>query len=247
MIEKPKSANNAPVYSPLIPDPIVPYHCKNSKTVYAVCEMDESVIKEYLSHTPFSYVDNRAIVYVNDFMESPQLPYRDAGVIVQVEYKGIRGGFYLFEYENDDEAIATGRELWGYPKKYAKIDFWKSENKITGCAVRRGCPIIHVELMLGEENSSSFEKLNVFPHLNLQTIPNPDGSILTQRVISRDNSSECTTISEEFGKASVSLNSNDKDPLGRLQPTKVLGGGYSVTDFLASPKHGLGKIVDTII
>ena len=43
-----QKANNMPVQSPLVPEPMVPYSCKNSRTVYAMCEVNEETVRRHL-------------------------------------------------------------------------------------------------------------------------------------------------------------------------------------------------------
>lgn len=247
-MNKIKAGNNVPIQAPLIPDPLIPYHCKHSKTIFAIVEVDEGTLRRYLAPSPFEYVNNQAMIYVNDFMESPELPYRDSGIVVQVEYQGTRGGHYLFEYENDDEAIAAGRELWGYPKKYAHIEMQQEDSVISGSATRRGTKLIEITCDLSNAPTEAPPRLQVFPHLNVQTIPRPDGpGIWAQRIIMRDNSADCTLLSEEFGEVTVQLSSGDRDPLGDFIPTRILGGGYTVTNFTAGTTNGWGHVLDTLI
>ncbi|MBV2143101.1 acetoacetate decarboxylase family protein [Falsochrobactrum sp. TDYN1] len=242
-----KSGNNMPVQAPLVPDPILPYSCKNSRTVYAVCEVEEAVLRRHLSPTPFNFVNNRCMVYVNDFTESPELPYMDAGIIFTVEYKGVFGGYYMYEWEDDDAAIETGR-YWGYPKKFGTMTLEKNGDLIRGTASRRGAKLIDIELDCGKPLNDVPQLHTVYPHLNLLTIPNPDGpGIFSQRVTARDNSSTCTLLSNTFAEVKVKLNSSPTDPIGEFSNLKVLGGGYSVTDFLASEENGWARVIDTII
>ena len=87
-----------------------------------------------------------------------------------------------------------------------------------------------------------------YPHLNLLTIPRPDGpGIFSQRVTARDNSSTCKTLSNQYAEVKVTLNSSSNDPIGDFMTLKVLGGGYSVTDFLATMENGWAKVIDTLI
>src|SRR5699024_6672401 len=182
---KVQKGNNMPIQSPLIPDPVVPYACSESKTLFAVCEADEVIIKKYLEATPFEYVNNKMMVYVNDFTKSEKLPYMDAGIIIQARYKDVVGGYYIFEYEDDDAAIATGRELWGYPKKLGHKTLERKGNKIKGTASRRGIKLMELELNL-DSDMKDIPRLDLFPHLNIHTIPKPDGpGIFSQRIIAR--------------------------------------------------------------
>ncbi len=243
-----QNGNNMPIQSPLIPDPVVPYACSESITLFAMIEVEEKTIRKYLEPTPFAYVNNLAMVYVNDFTKSEKLPYMDGGIIIQAKYKDIIGGYYLFEYEDDDAAVATGRELWGYPKKLGHMTLEKKGSIIKGTASRRGEELIKIECDISKKISVDLPRLKVFPHLNIQTIPKPDGpGIFSQRIIARDNSADCKLLSEELGEVKVELFSSETDPLGEFSPVNVLGGGYSITDFLAGEENGWGRVLDTLV
>mgnify|MGYP004668308861 CR=1 FL=1 len=240
-------ANNMPVQSPLVPEPMVPYSCKNSRTVYAMCEVDENTVRRHLASTPFEYVNNLCMIYVNDFTESPELPYMDSGIIFTVKYKDLYGGCYMYEWEDNDVAIATGR-YWGYPKKYARMTLEKDGNIIHGTTTRKGVKLIDIELDCSKPMENVPKLHTTYPHLNLLTIPRPDGpGIFSQRVTARDNSSTCKTLSNQYAEVKVTLNSSSNDPIGDFMPLKVLGGGYSVTDFLATMENGWAKVIDTLI
>ena len=109
--------NNMPVQSPLIPDPFVPYHCPGNRTVFALCRGDRRVFDRYLKHTPFKSAGDLYIVQVSDFSNCDKVAFMDAAIVLPITFRGRPGGYYFFEYENDDRAIAAGRDLWGYPKK----------------------------------------------------------------------------------------------------------------------------------
>lgn len=242
-----QKANNMPVQAPLVPDPMLPYSCKNSKTVYAMCEVDENTVRRHLASTPFEYVNNLCMIYVNDFMESPELPYMDSGIIFTVKYKNVYGGCYMYEWEDNDVAIATGR-YWGYPKKYACMTLKKEGSMVKGTTTRNGIRLIDIELDCSKPVENIPKLQAVYPHLNLLTIPKPDEpGIFSQRVTARDNSSTCKVLSNEYGEVKVTLNCSPNDPIGDFAPLKVLGGGYSVTDFMATLENGWAKVIDTIV
>lgn len=237
---------NNPIQAPLVPHNVVPYTNHNSMTVYAVCEVPETIVRKHLAPTPFTYVSNICMVYVNDFSESPELPYMDSAILFEVQYKNITGALYMYEWEDNDVAIATGR-MWGYPKKYANIQLEKNGNIIHGTTIRKGVTLIDITADLSSTVTPQ-RKPRLFPHLNLLTVPNPDGkSILMQKITLRDNSSTCKTLSDIACNVELKLNSTDNDPIGDFCPLKVLYGGFSITDFAATEENGWAKIIDTII
>lgn len=243
----PQKGNNMPIQAPLVPDPMVPYSCKNDITLYAMCEVDETTVRKHLEPTPFEYVNNLCMIYVNDFTESPELPYMDSGIIFTVKYKDTYGGYYIYEWEDDDVSIATGR-YWGYPKKYAEMKLVKNGDIVHGTTRRKGVKLIDIKLDLSKPLEDIPKLHTNFPHLNILTIPRPDGpGIFAQMITARDNSATCKTLSNQYAEVKVSLNSSDNDPIGDFNPIKVLGGGYSVMDYLCTMENGWAKIIDRIV
>ncbi|WP_085506149.1 acetoacetate decarboxylase family protein [Thalassobacillus devorans] len=240
-----KTGNNVPIQSPLFPDPFVPYECKNNQTVTAICRTDEAIIKKYLEQTPFEYVDNTFIVTVSDFGNCNKGAFIDCAVVIPARYKDTVGGQYLFEYENEDFAIAAGRELWGYPKKYAELSVERTDGKVVASAVKAGKEIIRLEFGLNSE-AVSLPELKLTPHLNLQTVPHPGGGVLYQNVIARDTTPDFELSSSQTGSISVKMGGDKTTPLEDLQPKEILGGTYTVGDFYATEENGWGKIIDRL-
>ncbi|MDH3691546.1 MAG: acetoacetate decarboxylase family protein [Gammaproteobacteria bacterium] len=238
--------NNMPVQAPLIPDPFVPYQCLGNRTVYAVCRGDENVIRSLLEPTPFEFVEDRFVVSIVDFSNCDKVPFMDAAIVVPVGYKDILGGNYIFEYENNDAAIAAGRELWGYPKKYARISLEKEGDTVTARVIREGEMLMEVQCVL-DDSMSIPTKPKLTPHLNIHAQPAPDGpGVLARRIIARDTSSDFKVISERAGETSIRLGGTANDPLDLFESKEILGGGFIVGDFYATEKNGWGKIIDTL-
>ncbi len=45
--------------------------------------------------------------------------YTETGQVIPVRFNGVEGGYVHSMFLNDEAPIAGGRELWGFPKKYA--------------------------------------------------------------------------------------------------------------------------------
>jgi acetoacetate decarboxylase len=241
-----RPGNTMPVHAPLVPHPFVPYHCPGNRTVYAVCRGDEAALKAVLAPTPFDYVDDLFVVSVTDFSNCDKVPYYDAAIVMPVRFGDLEGGYYAFEYEDDDRAIAAGRELWGYPKKYAAISLERDTDLVRGVALRHGTTIMEVEVPL-EFGVKAPSKPTVLPHLNLKTVPAPDGPGTTLRqVIARDTTPDFVLKEELFGHAKVTLRPVAGCPLDLFAPIEVLGGGYIVGDFHATEENGWGRVVATL-
>ena len=234
-------ANNMPVQAPLIPHPFVPYHCPGNRTLYAVCRGDESVLRAMLEPTPFELADDRFVVSVSDFSNCDKVPFMDAAIVVPVTFGDLPGGNYLFEYENHDAAIAAGRDLWGYPKKYARILMARDGDTVSARVERDGVRLMEIVCHL-HAGAAPPDRPVVTPHLNQHLVPAPDGpGWVSRRVIARDTSPDFELKADEAGDVELHLGELPGHPLSCLQPLELLGGDFHATD-----EHGWGRVVATL-
>lgn len=238
---KVQNGNNMPIQAPLIPDPFVPYRCPGNWTLNVVCRAPEGILEKYLAPSPFAPIDDRFVIYVSDFMNCDKIPFHDGGIIVPVRFDEYTGGNFLFEYEDNDAAIAAGRDLWGYPKKYGSFEKSVSDSKVSATITRHGVELVHIECDLTQP--IDVPDVVTMPHLNMHVQPGPDGKVLNRRVIARDTSPDFEQTSHRTGKASARLASLPQDPLGELGPVEVLGGSFTMGNYLASEENGWGRTI----
>lgn len=240
------NGNNMPLHAPLIPSPFVPYECADHRVLFALCRGNEEQIRKFLASTPFEYVDNQLLISISDFSNCNKVPFMDCAIVVPVKYKHQYGGYYLFEYEDNDAAIAAGRELWGYPKKYAHIQLEEKNGVIKGVAHRSNQSIIEIECDLTQP-IPALEQPTVTPHLNLRAIPRPDGPGIDRlEVIARDTSPDFQKHSEQYGQATTRIQGLSTDPIDQLEPLEVIGGGMIAGHFYATEQNGWGQVIDQI-
>lgn len=244
----PEAGNNVPVHSPLIPSPMVPYQCENNRGIFVYTKVSPEVIKKYLANTPFEYVDNTVMVYIQDFTNTDRCGFWDCGVVCTAKYKDVYGGYFLYEYEDVDYSIAAGRELWGYPKKYADINLVEHTDKIVGTAVKDGIEIIRIELDKKDICDAQKPSSKFAPHLLLHTVPNGDKpGIFSQRVMSRDTSPDFKERISKVYNASMNLRPVTNDALDELASGEIICGVYTVGEYFATEENGWAKVLDTII
>ncbi len=46
--------------------------------------------------------------------------YTESGQVIPCKFNGVAGGYVHSMFLNDDAPIAGGREIWGFPKKFAE-------------------------------------------------------------------------------------------------------------------------------
>lgn len=245
IIEK---GNNVPVHSPLIPTPFVPYQCPNCRHLNVYGKVEPQLVKKYLKNTPFEYVDNTVLLYISDFTNTDVCSFWDCGVVIPARYKDVVGGYFIFEYEDQDYSIAAGRELWGYPKKYADISMTETSNMLLATAVKNGREIMRLELDLTLPYKGKLIETKFTPHLLLPTVPNGDKpGIFSQRVMARDTSPDFKTRKLENYEAKVNLRHAFGDPLDEFASMDVLYGTFQKGEYFATEEHGWAKVLDVII
>jgi acetoacetate decarboxylase len=168
----------------------------------------------------------------------------DVGILFPVKFRDLTGGFWAYEYEDNDESIGAGRELWGYPKKFATAKLEERGDRVIAVVERKGVKLMDVELMV---NGEAVPEVRTYPHLLLQVIPNADKpGVFMKRVLARDTSPDTITKSRKSGRARVSFSKLDSDPIYKLGPVKVLGGTYTISDFFANEKNGWARVISTL-
>lgn len=238
--------NNVPLHSPLIPNPFVPYSCKDYVSIFAIVEVNEKELRRILSFTPFEYITNKIIISVSDFSNTDKVSYMDCAFVVPIKYEDKLGGYYFYEYENDDRAIAAGRDLWGYPKKYADIELVEENGQYLGTAKRNGETFLTLQLD-GTKQIDAIEEPIVTPHFNIRTTMTPTGDIFMEELIERDTSPDFVLDEKGFHPTSIFYKESEVDPIHLLSPVNVLGGGVIKGDFYATEENGWGKVVKRVI
>jgi acetoacetate decarboxylase len=65
--------------------------------------------------------------------------YTESGQVIPVRFKGQAGAYVHAMYPDDDAPIAGGRELWGFPKKYAAPKLLVEKDVLVGTLHYESC------------------------------------------------------------------------------------------------------------
>jgi acetoacetate decarboxylase len=150
---------------------------------------------------------------------------REAFIAVPSRFGTLTGNYAVALYLDDDAAIASGREVWGWPKKAAEFSIAENEGVVTATATRGGAEIIRAGLEVA--GPASAEDLRLDPAwFNLKLIPSvvpdapPDVMQLTWTTLDNVRVSHARR-----GEASVAFASAVTDPLADLIPVQEVVGG----------------------
>ncbi len=224
-----------PDYAPLYPQ--LPYHYKNYEKISVYCKGHREAIERFLPQG-FEYASDVFEIFVlkNDVIEGLD-PYAEGGIVIPCKYKDIVGGYMAYEYVDTDDALCAGREIWGYPKKLAEVDFRKEAGSIHGKVTRKGKAIIDVTLSFADVQVTP---PNLFPRLQVKRMPRADKYGMDMDQVILNEFLNPVTHTRQAGTATVNWEYSSFDPIADLGPVEILGGVYIIGDYTLT----YGKILE---
>lgn len=182
--------------------------------------------------------------------------YLEGALFLRSEFNGKGGNYCLAMPVTDDMAMASGREILGFPKKMANIEFGREGNSAGGWLERHGQRFFEVHANLsGKPNSDDFfDTLAEFSGSNdggvinylFKYFPAPDGSGFDYKPRLIRQVSIMRPDIFEFGEANIVLLPSDTDPWFQVEIVKILGAVYSAGN-ISMLKGDVISEVDPII
>ena len=160
--------------------PAGPYRFVDREYMIITYETDPEFIRHQLPE-PLEPIEQPLVKY--EWIKMPDSTgfgcYTESGIVIPCRYKGEDIGFVSQMYLDDDPPIAAGREIWGFPKKYAHPKMEVVKDTLTGTLeyggqfVAMGTMGYKHESMAGNgvATSQALSKTQV----NLKIIPGIDG------------------------------------------------------------------------
>jgi len=233
--------NNIPVHNPLFP-PSMDYGSEDAEGISVLVEVDEGAVRKLLEATPFAFVSAHAWIEVIALRSAWGVePFCGGGVIVPARYGETFGGYYAFCYIDTDDALALGREPFGYPKKYARSHVQRTGRAVTA-SMKRKDAVIEVSVVTGASQAPSAPAVPRYPHLLLQTFPSAESSeALLTRVIARDTAATSSMTVEAGEAAATILDGPGGNELAWMQGCRAVAGSYARGSF----RGALGTVLGT--
>jgi acetoacetate decarboxylase len=141
---------------------------------------------------------------------------REAFLAVPSSFGALEGNYAVALYLDNDAAIASGREVWGWPKKAAHFGITEDDGAVMAMATRDGVEIIRVRLEVAGPAEPKELRLNP-TWFNLKLIPSivPDAPPEVMQITS--TTLENVRVSDlRGGQASLAFASTGSDPLADL-------------------------------
>ena len=177
-VSSPRSSAALPASGPSYP--AGPYRFVDREYMVITYESDPEAIRAQLP-APLEPADSPLVCY--EWIRMPDSSgfgsYTESGTVIPCRFQGEEVNFVSQMYLDDDPPIAAGREIWGFPKKYAHPKLEIVKDTLTGTLAYASQPVAvgtmgyKHESMAGDGAATSAKLAKT--QVNLKLIPGIDG------------------------------------------------------------------------
>lgn len=220
----------------------IAYEFKKREYLIISYETDPKILKEVVPE-PLKVVSNTVKF---EFMRMPDAygfgSFTEAGQVIEVEFEGKPGTYSHMMFLDNLAPIAAGREIWGFPKKYANprleidVDTVLGTLKYNSVAVATGSMGFKYHSLDNKKVKSNLEKT---PNYLLKIIPHANGKEASLCQLIRYFLKDVTVHGAWTGPAALQLFEHALAPVAVLPVRKVIGGTHLIADLTL----GFGEIV----
>jgi acetoacetate decarboxylase len=233
-----KRAFAMPLTSPAFPKG--PYRFTNREFLIITYRTDREAL-EAVVPAPLTF-DEPIVKY--EFIRMPDSTgfgdYTETGQVIPVTFKGKEGSYSHAMFLNDGPPIYGGRELWGFPKKYAQPSLTVDKDTLVG-TLDYGSQRVATGTMGYKHKALDLKPVEAAllkPNYLLKIIPHVDGSPRICELV--DYRLEDVVLKGAWtGPAALDLRPHALAPVADLPVREVI----SATHIIADLTLGLGKVV----
>jgi acetoacetate decarboxylase len=211
-----------------------PYRFVDREYMIISYESDPDAVRQHLPE-PLEPLERPLVHY--EWISMPDSSgfgsYTECGLVIGCCYKGEEMSFVSQMYLDDDPPIAAGREIWGFPKKYAHPKFEVVKDTLTGTLEYAGAQVAlgtmgyKHESMAG--NGVATTKLLSKTNVNLKLIPGVDGRPGICQLVAY-NLTDITIKGSWFGPGRLHLVPHVNAPVADIPVRKVVAAHHFIAD-----------------
>lgn len=227
-----------PLTSPAFPKG--PYRFVDREYLIITYRTDKAALEAILPE-PLTF-DEPLVKY--EFIRMPNSTgfgdYTESGQVIPVRFQGKEGNYTHAMFLNDGPPIYGGRELWGFPKKYAQPALGPDKDTLVGTLdygsvrIATGTMGYKHQALDTKAVAASLAK----PNYLLKIIPHVDGSARILELV--DYRLEDVTVKGAWsGPAALDLHPHALAPVAELPVREIISAAHILADLTL----GLGKVV----
>ncbi len=214
--------------------PAGPYRFIHREFMVITYETDPDVVRHHLPE-PLAPIEQPLVHY--EWIKMPDSSgfgdYTESGMVLPCRYQGEEANFVVQMYLDDDPPISAGREIWGFPKKYAHPKLEIVKDTLTGTLeyagqlVALGTMGYKHESMAGngERTTAILSKTQI----NLKLIPGVEGHAEICQLVAY-NLTDITVRGSWLGPGRLHLVPHVNAPVADFPVRKIVGAHHFVAD-----------------
>ena len=220
--------------------PLGPYRFINREFLIVTYETDPVALR---AAVPEPLVPNAENLVLYEWIKMPDSSgfgdYTESGIVIPCTYEGEPINYTAQMYLDDEPPISAGREIWGFPKKYAFPKLETNSDTLTGTLHYAG-QLVAMGTMAykWQESPGGCEaqaKAMTKTACNLKIIPDVDGSPKICQLVAY-NLENITVKGSWVSPARLQLIPHVNAPVADLPILRVVGGKHYISDL--SLPHG---------
>ncbi len=211
----------------------IDYKMRNREYFIISYETDIEILKQVVPE-PLKVVSN---VVKFEFMKMPDASgfgsFSEAGQMIEVEYNGVIGNYSHAMYLDDLAPIAAGREIWGYPKKFARPTLEIDSDTLLGTLKYNSVSVAigtmgfkYTEL----DKHATEQSMANTPIFLLKILPHVNGRESEICQLVRCFVSDVKVHSAWTGPAALQLFEHALAPVTMLPVRKIISGAHIIAD-----------------
>lgn len=214
--------------------PAGPYRFIDREYMIITYESDPELIRHQLPE-PLEPADTPLVKY--EWIKMPDSSgfgtYTESGIVIPCRFQGEDVSFVSQMYLDDDPPIAAGREIWGFPKKYAHPKLEVVKDTLTGTLeyggqfVAMGTMGYKHESMAG--NGAATANALSRTQVNLKIIPGIDGRPAICQLVAL-NLTDITVKGSWRGPGRLHLVPHVNAPVADLPVRRVIEAHHFIAD-----------------
>jgi len=214
--------------------PAGPYRFVDREYMIITYETDPDVVREHLPE-PLEPQAQPLVHY--EWIRMPDSSgfgsYTESGLVIPCTFRGEEVNFVSQMYLDDDPPIAAGREIWGFPKKYAHPKLAIVKDTLIGTLEYSG-QIVAMGTMGYKHESSAGNGARTTAALsktqvNLKIIPGVDGRSEICQLVAY-NLTEITVKGSWAGPGRLHLVPHVNAPVADLPVRRIIGAHHFLAD-----------------
>jgi len=213
-----------------------------AKMLGAMFETKPEIVARLLP-PPLQPIDSpNGMVFIAEYPTTNYGPgYREAALFLKCQYQGEVGNYCLaMPIDSEEVRCTNGRDIFGFPKKLAKIHLERRENTVHGWVERHGVRFFELKVELAAS-------LDEFPPAGpnflfkaspaISLTPGFDGPVLLCR-----QNTEVQLKTLEVGMPELTFRPSARDPWSEVEVVSPLAGFYMVSDNTMRPGSVIGPV-----